>query len=83
MHRTTPQFWSRFDALPESVQELAKKNFALLKQNKAHPSLQFKKVGEYWSARVGRSHRALALEDGADFTWVWIGHHDEYDRLIG
>jgi hypothetical protein len=29
------------------VQQLAKKSFALLKQNQAHPSLQFKKVGEY------------------------------------
>ena len=65
------------------MQQLARKNFALLKSNQAHPSLQFKKVGEYWSARVGRSYRALAVEDGADFIWVWIGHHDEYDRLIG
>lgn len=82
MHRTTPQFWDRFEALPESVQQLAGKNFELLKANPSHPSLHFKKVGEYWSARVGRSHRALALEDGPDFIWVWIGHHDEYDRLI-
>ncbi|MGH8677388.1 MAG: hypothetical protein ACREUQ_03430 [Burkholderiales bacterium] len=74
MHRTTPQFRDRFDALPDSVRRLAKKNFDLLKKNQAHPSLQFKKVGEYWSARVGRSHRALALEDGPDFIWVWIGH---------
>jgi hypothetical protein len=83
MHRTTPQFWDRFDNLPESVQSLARKNFALLKQNSAHPSLHFKKVGGYWSARVGLNHRALAVEDGADFVWVWIGNHDEYDRLIG
>ena len=82
MHRTTPQFWDRFDALPKSVQHLAKKNFERLKQNPAHPSLHFKKVGDNWSARVGRSHRALTVEDGSDFIWVWIGHHDEYDRLI-
>jgi hypothetical protein len=31
MHRTTPQFWDRFDKLPQSVQELARKNFELLK----------------------------------------------------
>jgi hypothetical protein len=29
------------------------------------------------------SHRALAVKDGDDFIWVWIGQHDEYDRLIG
>jgi len=72
VHRTTPQFWDRFDALPKPVQQLARKNFALLKSNQAHPSLQFKKVGEYWSARVGRSYRALAVEDGADFIWVML-----------
>ncbi len=82
MHRTTPQFWERLEALPLSVQRLAKKNFALLKDNPAHPSLQFKKVGEYWSARVGLNYRALAVEDGPDFIWVWIGPHNEYDRLI-
>ena len=27
-------------------------------------------------------HRALAFEDGADFIWVWIGSHDEYDRIL-
>ncbi|NEO23034.1 MULTISPECIES: hypothetical protein [unclassified Moorena] len=83
MHRTTPQFWKRFYALPEAVQGLARKNYELLKADRHHPSLNFKKVGKkYWSIRVGLSHRALAIEDGSDFIWVWIGDHDEYDRLI-
>ena len=83
MHRTTPRFWTQFDRLPPATQRLARKNFRLLKRNPAHPSLQFKKVGRFWSARVGLTHRALAVEDGADFIWVWIGNHDEYERLIG
>lgn len=83
MHRTTPQFWQRFDQLPADVQSLARKNFALLKRDPSHPSLHFKKVGRYRSARVGLHHRVLAVEDGMDFIWVWIGTHDEYDRLIG
>ncbi len=82
MHKATPQFWKRFDQLPESVQQLARKNYELLKADPNHPSLRFKKVGKFWSARVGLSHRVLAVEDGADFIWVWIGAHDEYDRLI-
>lgn len=82
MHRTTPQFWKRFDALPLEVRELARKNFELLKRDPRHPSLQFKRLGDYWSARVGLHFRALALEDGADFVWVWIGSHAEYDKLI-
>jgi hypothetical protein len=82
VHRTTPQFWERFDALPKEVQELARKNFKLLKQDSRHPSLQFKRLGDYWSARVGLHYRALAVEDGSDFVWVWIGSHAEYDKLI-
>jgi len=41
-----------------------------------------KKIGAFWSARVGIRHRALAVEDGEHLTWVWIGTHEEYDRLI-
>ena len=82
MHRTTPQFWKRFDALPEDVQQLARKNFGLLKENSRHPSLHFKDVDGYWSVRVGLQYRALAVKDGDDFIWVWIGSHSEYDKLI-
>jgi len=53
-----------------------------LKTTPAHLSLHFKKVGNFWSVRVGISHRALAVEDGEDYIWVWIGSHDEYERMI-
>lgn len=82
MHRTTEQFWDRYGKLPEDVRELADKSFQLLKENPRHPSLQFKKVGGFWSARVGSAHRALAVEDDTDFIWVWVGNHDEYERII-
>ncbi len=82
MHRTTRRFRTFLTRLPEPVQKLAHQNFALLKSNPAHPSLHFKKVGTLWSARVGLNYRAIALEDGSDFIWVWIGPHDEYQRLI-
>ena len=82
MHRTTARFWALFASLPEALQLVARKNFDLLKQNPSHPSLHFKRVGKLRSVRVGMSHRALALEDGGDFIWVWIGSHDEYRRMI-
>jgi hypothetical protein len=31
---------------------------------------------------VGLHYRALAVEDGADLIWFWIGTHAEYDRLL-
>jgi len=82
MHRTTRRFWKCFDALPDTVQRTAKKNFELLKKDPTHPSLHFKKVGKLWSVRAGINHRALAIEDSTDFIWVWIGTHDEYERMI-
>ena len=82
MHRTTDQFWQRYQDLPKDVRALADKSFQLLKDNSRHPSLQLKKVGNYWSARVGLAHRALAVEDGNDRIWVWIGSHDEYEKMI-
>ena len=83
MHRTTPRFWGYLDRLPQSVQSVARQNFELLRENPAHPSLHLKKAGRYWAVRAGRSYRALAVEDGEDFIWFWIGGHDEYLRVIG
>jgi hypothetical protein len=82
MHRTTARFWTLLARLPEPIQRVAHENFELLKKNPAHPSLHFKRIGNLWSARVGINYRAVAVEDGSDFIWVWIGPHDEYQRLI-
>jgi hypothetical protein len=41
------------------------------------------KVGRYWSVRVGHRYRALAVEDGNNVVWSWIGSQAEYDHLIG
>ena len=83
MHRTGHGFWSDFRKLPEAEQRSARRNFDLLKRNARHPSLRFKKTGNYWSVRVGRTFRALAVQDGEDYVWVWIGGHDEYLRILG
>lgn len=82
MHRATRRFWNCFENLPTNGQIAARKNFELLKRDLYHPSLHFKKVGKLWSARAGLHYRALAVQDGENFIWVWIGTHDEYERLI-
>jgi hypothetical protein len=43
-HFTSSKFWQHFDALPVNVQQQARENYELLKQNPYHPSLQFKSV---------------------------------------
>lgn len=83
MHRTTARFRKAFASLTPSVQQRARESFQLLQSNHLHPSLHFKPVGRFWSVRVTDAVRALAVKEGADFVWVWIGTHDEYDRLVG
>jgi len=75
-------FWRRFAELPPELQALARANYELLKSNPRHPSLQFKRVGPYWSARVGSSHRVLGAVSSTGIVWFWIGPHEEYIRLI-
>ena len=81
-HFASRRFWDAYGRLPEQVRALADKNYALLKQNPQHPSLQFKKVGKFWSVRVGLRYRALAVEADRDLVWFWIGSHTDYDALI-
>jgi hypothetical protein len=81
-HFASPSFWESYDELPPDVQEVADKNFELLKINPRHPSLHFKKVGKYWSVRAGKNYRALGMEVEEGLLWFWIGIHSEYGKII-
>ncbi len=61
-HKATPRFWECYKQLPQGVKKLADKCFELLKQEPQHPSLHLKKVGRFWSVRIGKQYRALAVE---------------------
>jgi hypothetical protein len=82
-HFASPAFWAAYDELPAPIRELADRNYALLKDNPRHPSLHFKKVGRFWSVRVGLRYRALAVEIDECLLWFWIGSHAAYDEMIG
>ena len=81
-HLASPSFWESYEELPSAVQEVADKNFELLKANPKHPSLHLKKVGRYWSVRAGKKYRALGIEVDEGILWFWIGIHSEYSKLI-
>lgn len=86
-HHASTDFWTYYHVLSPDIRERADKQFALLKQNPHHPSLQFKKIGErhgheIWSARVSLKDRALAIRREDGYLWFWIGDHKAYDRLI-
>ena len=81
-HFASPTFWDAYRKLPDNVRALANKNYALLKENPRHPSLQLKKVGRFWSVRVGGRYRALAVQADEDLLWFWIGSHADYDAMV-
>jgi hypothetical protein len=82
-HFASAAFWSAYQKLPVQVRELADKNYSLLKVDPRHPSLHFKKIGRFWSVRVGMHHRALGVDVENGVLWFWIGSHSDYDALIG
>ena len=64
-HRASAGFWEGYAALLGEIRRRADKQFALLKANPKHASLQFKKIGqrlgqEVWSARVSLNYRQEA-----------------------
>jgi hypothetical protein len=82
IHFAAPSFWRCYEALPEPVRILADKQFQLLKTDPRHPSLHFKRVGRFHSARVGAHYRALAVDVPDGMLWFWIGTHADYDRVV-
>jgi hypothetical protein len=83
--KADPAFWQRFNELPSQVQQLARKSFMLWLQDPFYPSLRFKSLkGDLWSVRIGNHYRATGyfLTPGT-FVWIWIGSHEEYNKLAG
>ncbi len=65
----TKRFRQLFLSLPQRVQETAKKNYEIWKENPFHPSLEFKEVKpreKIWSVRVGIGWRALGIKNSND-----------------
>lgn len=61
-HFASPRFWEAYDKLPLQIRKLADKNFEILKSHPENPNLRLKKVGVFWSARVGAHYRAIAKD---------------------
>ncbi len=75
-------FWNNYNRLPKEVQALALKQYALWLSNPNHPSLRFKKVGNYWSARITDDYRAVGIRDGDTVIWFFVGTHADYNRIL-
>ena len=83
---TRPSFWRTYERLDERTREAARKAFRLFEEDPLHPSLRFKKLGGsdlIWSVRVSAQYRAVGERRGNTISWVWIGTHNEFDKLFG
>ena len=84
--RATPSFWRAYGGLTENQQEAARRVFRLFTRDPGHNSLQFKKLrgrANDWSVRVTLDLRVVGRRQGDTIEWVWIGSHNEFDKLFG
>jgi len=81
----TGDFISCFKGLPKRIQQVARRNYRVWKDNPGHSGLQFKRITgktSIFSIRVGIGWRALGVLEGEDMIWFWIGSHADYEKLI-
>ncbi|NJK92385.1 MAG: hypothetical protein HC904_11435 [Blastochloris sp.] len=78
----TSKFWKAYADLPAVIQQVSRKQYQLWLADPRHPSLQFKKVGPFWSVRVTDDYRSLALLKEGTYYWFWIGTHAEYNQIL-
>jgi hypothetical protein len=88
---TTPKLPSKrassfkklYGQLPERVQHTADEAYGQFRADPDYPGLNFKHiVGAYYSARVGSTHRALAVLRGDHWLRFWISSHADYDTFL-
>ena len=81
-----PSFWRAYGPLAENAKRDARRAYALFAQDPGHPSLRFKKLSGYadvWSVRLSAQYRAVGQRSGNEIVWVWIGSHNDFDKLFG
>jgi plasmid maintenance system killer protein len=84
--RVRPSFWRAYELLDSRVKESARRSYRIFAEDPSHPSLRFKKLGGYqniWSVRINEQYRAVGERLGDTVIWVWIGSHNDFDKLFG
>ena len=84
--RTRPSFWRAYEKMDATSRQAARRAYQLFENDPGHPSLRFKKLGgldRVWSVRINEQYRAVGEREGSIIVWVWIGTHNEFDKLFG
>ena len=82
---TNSSFWKLYRKLPQTIREIAKKQYKLFTIDAYHTSLHFKRVHStrpIYSARITRNYRAIGILEDNIIVWFWVGSHNEYDKLL-
>lgn len=67
----TIEFWRRYRELPQSVRRATRRTYQLWRENPRAPKLQFKKVRDVYSIRIGGTgYRAIAVDIPDGFLWL-------------
>jgi hypothetical protein len=70
---------------PGGIKRSAVRAYRLWRDDPYHPGFHFRRVDAtrpLYSLRIGIGWRALGLREGDRITWVWIGSHADYDRIL-
>lgn len=81
-----PSFWRACAGLDPRVRAAARRAYRLFATAPEHPSLRFKRLGGYehvWSVRINEQYRAVGERHGDTIIWVWIGSHNDFEKLFG
>ncbi len=84
----TAYFKRRLASLPDAIQRQAESSYQLFKQNPNHPSFRRRIIQStrdwgkpHWEFRITRAYRATCFIDDDTYVWVFIGHHDDFERF--
>jgi len=83
--RARPSFWRAYNQLAPSAKARAKLAWQIFERAPDHPSLRFKKLQAHdglWSVRINEQYRAVGFRSGDTIEWIWIGTHNEFDKLF-
>lgn len=83
--RTTAHFRKQLARIPTNVQEQAKRTYRVWRTDPYRNGLEYGRVHPsrpYYSVRIGLHWRAVALVENGLATWIWIGSHSDYDKLL-
>jgi len=85
--KRTKSFKKLFDKFPDYIQENARKQYKMFRENPAHPSLRIKQIGtsknkalKIYEASIGMGYRATYFVDKDVYVWFWIGTHESFDK---